>query len=150
MTSLLDASVLRQLVRLYLCSNSPKTAEDFNYQAELKAVSCWRWLKGNEQAELVPGPHDDPRLKTAAAFVLKKWKEELLKEEEKVKQKHPLERKTKGKMDIDEESSSHDVIRGIQFYCTFCRTLCIAFSYIIFLSLFSRLARIEELTEKNE
>ena len=74
MTSLLDAKVLRQLVRVYLTSNPPKTAEDFNYQAELKAVSHWRWLKDGAEAELVPGPHHDQRLKEAADFVLKKWK----------------------------------------------------------------------------
>ena len=43
-TSLFDAKVLRQLVRVYLTCNPAKAAKDFNYQAELKAVSHWRWF----------------------------------------------------------------------------------------------------------
>ena len=112
MKSLFDAKVLRQLVRVYLTSNPPKTAEDFNYQAELKAVSHWRWLKDGAEAELVPGPHHDPRLKEAADFVLKKWKKELKERQTKVQQP-PSKR---GKLDTDhgdQSRSDDDIISGI-------------------------------------
>lgn len=112
MTSLLDAKVLRQLVRVYLTSNPPKTAKDFNYQAELKAVSHWRWLKDGADAELVPGPHHDQRLKKAADFVLKKWERELKDRQTKV-QPPPSK---KGKLDTVHEYESRsddDIISGI-------------------------------------
>ncbi len=112
-TSLLDASVLRQLIREYLNSNPPKTVEDVNSRAELKAVSHWRWLEGSEKAEFVPGPHHDPRLKKAADFVLKKWKAELLEEEKKANQHPPSKKK---KMDADDDSSSDDIISGDYSY----------------------------------
>lgn len=112
-TSLLDASVLRHLVRVYLSSNPPKTAEDVNSQAELKAVSHWRWLKDSEEAEFVPGPHHDPRLKKAAASVLEKWEGELREQEKKVKQQ-PLSKKEK--KDADDESSTEDIISGSHSY----------------------------------
>ena len=112
MTSLLDAKVLRQLVRVYLTSNPPKTAEDFNYQAELKAVSHWRWLKDGAEAELVPGPHHDQRLKEAANFVLKKWEKE--RQERQTKDQQPPSKK--GKLDTDHEDQSpsdEDIVSGI-------------------------------------
>ena len=111
-TSLLDAKVLRQLVRVYLTSNPPKTAQDFNFQAELKAVSHWRWLKDDAKVELVPGPHRDQRLKEAADFVLKKWKKELIERETKVQQ--PASKKEKLDTDHEDESrSGDDIISGI-------------------------------------
>ena len=110
MSSLLDANVLRQLVRVYLTSNPPETAQDFNFQAELKAVSHWRWLKDSAEAKLVPGPHLDQRLKEAADFVLKKWKKELVNRETKVQQ--PPSKKQK--LDTEDESrSNNDIILGI-------------------------------------
>ena len=109
MTSLLDASVLRQVLREYLTSNPPKNAKDVNSQAELKAVSHWRWLKDSENAESVPGPHDDPRLKEAAKFALETWKDKLLKHEE-VKQQPPCKRE---KMENGDRLSSDDIISGI-------------------------------------
>ena len=111
-TSLLDAKVLRQLVRVYLTSNPPKTAKDFNYQAELKAVSHWRWLKDGAEAELVPGPHHDQRLKEAANFVLEKWEKELNERQKKVQQ--PPSKKRKLDTDHEDESRSDgDIISGI-------------------------------------
>ena len=111
-TSLLDAKVLRQLVRVYLTSNPPKTAKDFNYQAELKAVSHWRWLKDGAEADLVPGPHHDQRLKEAANFVLEKWEKELNERQKKVQQ--PPSKKRKLDTDHEDESRSDgDIISGI-------------------------------------
>ena len=142
MTSLLDASVLRQLVRVYLSSNPPKTADDFNFQAELKAVSHWRWLKDSEEAEFVQGPHHDPRLKEAADFVLETWEGELPEQEIILRQQPSL--KKKKKMGEGIESSSDDIIRGgrfcghfgffVNFYCTLCHIT--LHCYIIFLSRF--------------
>lgn len=106
-TSLLDASVLRQVVRKYLKSNPPKNATDVNSQAELKAVSHWRWLKNSERKEFLPGPHDDPRLKKAAQFVFKTWNDELLQEEQ-----PPSKRE---RMDIGSGSSKADIISGIEY-----------------------------------
>ena len=109
-TSLLDAKVLRQLTREYLSSNPPKTAQDYNFRAELKAVSHWRWLEGSVEAELVPGPHHDERLTKAADFVLKKWKKDLIDWETKVQQ--PASKKEK--LDHGCESrSDNDIISGI-------------------------------------
>lgn len=108
-TSLLDAKVLRQLVREYLTSNPPKTAQDFNSRAELKAVSHWRWLESSLEAELVPGPHHDQRLKKAADFVLKKWKKELIDWETKVQQ--PASKKEK--LDHEYKSRGENDISGI-------------------------------------
>ena len=111
-TSLLDANVLRQIVRVYLTSHPPKTAQEFNSQAELKAVSHWRWLKDGAKAELMPGPHLHQRLKEAANFVLKKWTEELIERETKVQQ--PPSKKEKLDTDHDDESrSDDDVISGM-------------------------------------
>jgi len=111
-TSLLDAKVLRQLVRVYLTSNPPKTAQDFNSQAELKAVSHWRWLKDGAEAELVSGPHHDQRLKEAADFVLVQWKKELIEQEKKVQQ--PPSKKEKLDSDREDQSRSEDdIISGI-------------------------------------
>lgn len=108
-TSLLDAKVLRQLVREYLTSNPPKTAQDFNSRAELKAVSHWRWLESSLEAELVPGPHHDQRLKKAADFVLKNWRKELIDWETKVQQ--PASKKEK--LDHGDKSRGENDISGI-------------------------------------
>ena len=109
---MLDAKILRRLVRVYLTGKPPKTAADFNYQAELKAVSHWRWLKDGAEEELMPGPHHDPRLKEAADFVLEKWKKELFERETKVKQ--PPSKKEKLETDHEDESrSDDDIISGI-------------------------------------
>ena len=112
MTSLLDAKVLRQLVRVYLLSNPPKTAQEFNSQAELKAVSHWRWFKDRANAELEPGPHNDQRLKEAADFVLKKWQKELLERETKIQQP-PSQKKKLDTDHEDETRSDDDIISGI-------------------------------------
>jgi len=97
---------------VYLTSNPPKSAKDFNSQAELKAVSHWRWLKDGAEAELVPGPHHDQRLKEAANFVLKKWKKELMERETKVQQ--PPSKKEKLDTEHEDESrSDDDIISGI-------------------------------------
>ena len=112
MTSLLDAKVLRQLVRVYLTSNPPKRAKDFNYQAELKAVSRWRWLKDGAEAELVPGPHHDQRLKEAANFVLEKWEKEL-RERQTKDQQPPSKKRKSDTVHEDESRSDDDIISGI-------------------------------------
>ena len=112
MTSLLDANVLRQVVRVYLTSNPPKSAEDFNSRAELKAVSHWRWLEDGAEAELVPGPHHDQRLKKAAYLVLEEWEKEL--DERKTKAQQPPSKKEKLDNDHKDESrSDDDIISGI-------------------------------------
>jgi len=95
---------------VYLTSNPPKTAQEFNSQAELKAVSHWRWLK--DGATFALGPHNDQRLKEAADFVLKKWKEELIERETKVQQ--PPSKKEKLDSNHEDESrSDDDIISGI-------------------------------------
>jgi len=100
---------------VYITSNPPKTAQEFNSQAELKAVSHWRWLKDGANAELVPGPHNDQRLKEAADFVLKKWKEELIEREKQVQQ--PPSKKEKLDTDHKDELRSDDeIISGIHVY----------------------------------
>ena len=78
-------------------------------------MSHWRWLKDGAEAELVPGPHHDPRLKEAANFVLKEWKKELKERQTKVQQ--PPSKK--GKLDTvheDESRSEDDIISGIHVY----------------------------------
>ena len=109
---MLDAKILRRLVRVYLTGKPPKTAADFNYQAELKAVSHWRWLKDGAEAELVPGPHKDQRLKEAAKFVLKKWEKEL--KDRQTKDQQPPSKKGKFNTVYEDESrSDDDIISGI-------------------------------------
>jgi len=75
--SMMEIYVIDQAVLHYLIDCPPTTPEDFNFHAELKAASHWRWPKDNEPMKRAPGPHDDWRLKKVAAFALKSWKEEL-------------------------------------------------------------------------
>ena len=75
--STLDFYVIGQAVLYYMIHNPPTTPEDFNFHAELKAVSHWHWPKDDEPPNFVPGPHDDLRLKKVAGIALKSWKEKL-------------------------------------------------------------------------
>ena len=68
-------------INVYLDDNDPKTPEDFNFQAELKAASHWDWLD-DENRCLELGPYDDRRVKLAAEKTFHKWVEELNKEKE--------------------------------------------------------------------
>ena len=76
--SLMDDSTLVQAVLIYMKDNFPKTPQDFNSHAELKAASHWHW-SDDDNRPLEPGPHDDFRVKSAAKTTLEKWENELKK-----------------------------------------------------------------------
>ena len=75
--SMMEINVIDQAVLHFLIDNPPITPEDFNFHAELKAASQWRWPNDDEPMKRASGPHDDWRLKKVAAIALKSWKEEL-------------------------------------------------------------------------
>ncbi|CAH3016167.1 unnamed protein product [Porites evermanni] len=62
---LISFSMLVYAINVYLDDNDPKTPEDFNFQAEIKAASHWDWLD-DENRCLELGPYDDRRVKLAA------------------------------------------------------------------------------------
>ena len=56
----------------------PTTAEEFNFQAELKAASHWCWPdKGQLSLSLKSGPHNDCRVRIAAQKTCQKWLKEV-------------------------------------------------------------------------
>lgn len=73
----MNVNFLARAVSMYLNDNSPVTPEEYNFQAELKAASHWRFLNENEQIKFVSGPYDYEQVKVAAAFALRRWIEEL-------------------------------------------------------------------------
>lgn len=73
--SAIASKPLVQAILDYMYYNYPTTAEEFNFQAELKAVSHWRWWKKGEVPQFVSGLHDDKRIMKAARMALQKWKE---------------------------------------------------------------------------
>lgn len=75
--SAMNINVLVRAVLMYLDDTSPSTPKEYNFQAELKAASHWRFLKGNEHIKFVTGPFDDERVKKVARIALKRWNEEL-------------------------------------------------------------------------
>ena len=74
---MMDFDVISQAVLYYMIHNPPTTPEDFNFHAELKAASHWHCPQEDEIPNFASGPHDDWRLKKAAAIVLKSWNENL-------------------------------------------------------------------------
>lgn len=86
--SIIHFNTLVQAVVDYMAGNYPTTPEDFNFQAELKAASHWRWFSGNELPNPISGPHDDFRIIIAAIEALRKWKRDL----EEAKQHQATER----------------------------------------------------------
>ncbi|XP_022810607.1 uncharacterized protein LOC111347645 isoform X2 [Stylophora pistillata] len=74
---IMNVNFLARAVSMYLKDNSPVTPEEYNFQAELKAASHWRFLNENEQIKFVSGPYDYEQVKVAAAFALRRWIEEL-------------------------------------------------------------------------
>ena len=74
---MMDFDVISQAVLHYMIDNPPTTPEDFNFHVELKAASHWHWPKEDERPNFAPGPHDEMRLKKAAAVAFKSWNEEL-------------------------------------------------------------------------
>ena len=84
--SLIRFSVLVHAINVFLNENRPKTAKDFNFQAELKAASHWHWSDDDGRC-LELGPHDDRRVKLAAENTFDKWVKEL----DKVKNQSPAE-----------------------------------------------------------
>lgn len=73
----MNVNFLARAVSMYLNDNSPVTPEEYNFQAELKAASHWRFLSENDQIKFVSGHFDDVQVKKAAAFALKRWNKEL-------------------------------------------------------------------------
>jgi len=88
--------MLVHAINVYLNDNYPKTPEDYNFQAELKAASHWDW-SDDEKRCLVLGPHDDRRVKSAAKETFDKWAEELNKEMEQPSQKPTADSRSSGR-----------------------------------------------------
>ena len=88
--SLIRFSMLVHAINVYLNDNYPTTPQHYNFQAELKAASHWHW-SDDEKRCLVPGPHDDRRVKSAAKQTFDKWVEELNKERAEQPFKKPRE-----------------------------------------------------------
>ena len=108
-TSQLNLSSLREAVRVYIREHRPKTPEDVNNLAALRAASYWCW---GRPTKLVPGPHDDPRIKEAAEFALKNcWPKEL---EDKKKE---LEKRDALSAEKDQSSLEGDISGKVT--CTF-------------------------------
>ena len=61
--SLLEFTPLLRAIVEYMKNNNPTTPEEFNFQAELKVVSHWRWFERKESPRRKPGPRDDFRIK---------------------------------------------------------------------------------------
>ena len=78
----MNFNVVVHAVLQYMSNNPPRTPEDYNFQAELKAASYWRWLdeeefKDAEQVQFVDGPHENSRVLKAVRATLKTWVSEL-------------------------------------------------------------------------
>ena len=74
----MDFSKLVQAEIIYMKDHYPTTAEEFNFQAELKAASHWCWPeKVQRPLSLKPGPPNDCRVKIAAQKTCQKWIEEV-------------------------------------------------------------------------
>ena len=85
----MDCSELVRAVIVYMRDNYPTDPEEFNFQAELKAACHWYWHKDHKETELVPGPHDDCRIKTAAMKTLTTWNSQLEEIAKSRKDSHP-------------------------------------------------------------
>ena len=72
--SAIASKPLVQAILDYMYYNYPTTAEEFNFQAELKAMSHWRWWKKGEVPQFISGLQTDERIMKAAGMALQKWK----------------------------------------------------------------------------
>lgn len=112
--SVMDFNVIVDAVLDYMTDNPPTTPEEYNYQAELKAASHWDWSGDDEPLNLVPGPHNDSRIKKAAAITLQSWIKELdklKKQSVEGKQSSPV-RAVKSEKEIDSCDDNDGSISG--------------------------------------
>ena len=84
--SVIGFTTLAQAILDYIRDNRPSSPEEFNFQAELKAASHWRWLK-EKVPQFKPGPHDDSRIVKAATKSLSKWINDVKKIKEQLSEK---------------------------------------------------------------
>ena len=99
--SVIHCKTLVQAVIDYMIENVPDTPEEFNFQAELKAASHWRWFNGKQPAKPISGPHDDFRIKWAANEAFMKWRKDLAE----AKQERSSERQQSS---TEQKSNDHD------------------------------------------